>query len=121
MSSNRISTTVKERRKDPGITQQELSQKAGVGLRFIRDLEQGKPTAQLAKVNQVLFMFGLEPRAVPIDRERLLKVAGTAPQCKVAGERALRYRHWVRLAKHYALLRRALDDCKIFKIARTQN
>ena len=72
MNSNRISVTVKERRKALGITQQELAQKAGVGLRFIRDLEQGKPTVQLAKVNQVLFMFGLELGAVPIDRERLL-------------------------------------------------
>jgi len=76
MTSNRISTTVKERRKALGITQQELSQKAGVGLRFIRDLEQGKPTVQLAKVNQVLFMFGLELGAVPIDRERLLNEKG---------------------------------------------
>lgn len=72
MNSNRISVTVKERRKALGITQQELAQKAGVGLRFIRDLEQGKPTVQFAKVNQVLFMFGLELGAVPIDRERLL-------------------------------------------------
>jgi y4mF family transcriptional regulator len=53
MISNRISVTVNERRKALGITQQELAQKAGVGLRFIRDLEQGKPTVQVAKVNQV--------------------------------------------------------------------
>ncbi|HQB83427.1 MAG TPA: helix-turn-helix transcriptional regulator [Candidatus Rifleibacterium sp.] len=76
MTSNRISVTVKERRKALGITQQELAQKAGVGLRFIRDLGEGKPTVQLAKVNQVLFMFGLELGAVPIDRERLLNEKG---------------------------------------------
>ena len=76
MTSNRISVTDKERRKALGITQQELAQKAGVGLRFIRDLEQGKPTVQLAKVNQVLFMFGLELGTVPIDRERLLNEKG---------------------------------------------
>ena len=72
MVKNRIGTTVKERRKALGITQHELAQKAGVGLRFIRDLEQGKPTVQVDKVNQVLFMFGLELGAVPLDRERLL-------------------------------------------------
>jgi y4mF family transcriptional regulator len=76
MTSNRISVTVKERRKALGITQQQLAQKAGVGLRFIRDLEQGKATVQVAKVNQVLFMFGLELAAVPIDRERLLHETG---------------------------------------------
>ncbi len=76
MISNRISVTVKERRKALGITQHELAQKAGVGLRFIRDLEQGKSTVQVAKVNQVLFMFGLELGAVPIDRERLLNEKG---------------------------------------------
>ncbi|MBU1106262.1 MAG: helix-turn-helix transcriptional regulator [Candidatus Riflebacteria bacterium] len=67
-----VGKIVKERRKALGITQPELAQKAGVGLRFIRDLEQGKPTLQMAKVNQVLFMFGLELGAVPVDRERLL-------------------------------------------------
>ncbi|NCB40553.1 MAG: transcriptional regulator [Erysipelotrichia bacterium] len=76
MSTNRISAIVKERRKALGITQHELAQKAGVGLRFIRDLEQGKPTVQVAKVNQVLFMFGLELGAVPVDRERLLNEKG---------------------------------------------
>jgi len=76
MISNRISATVKERRKALGITQQELAQKAGVGLRFIRELEQGKSTVQVAKVNQVLFMFGLELGAVPVDRERLLNEKG---------------------------------------------
>jgi len=72
MSNNMVGKIVKERRKALGITQPELAQKAGVGLRFIRDLEQGKPTLQMAKVNQVLFMFGLELGAVPVDRERLL-------------------------------------------------
>ena len=76
MISNRISATVKERRKALGITQQELAQKAGVGLRFIRELEQGKSTVQVAKVNQVLFMFGLGLGAVPVDRERLMNEKG---------------------------------------------
>lgn len=49
---------VKEMRKQYGLTQVDLSQKAGVGLRFIRELEQGKETLRLDKVNQVLAMFG---------------------------------------------------------------
>jgi len=45
---------VKERRKTFGLTQRELADRAGVGLRFIRDLEQGKESLRLDKVNQVL-------------------------------------------------------------------
>lgn len=51
---------VKARRKALGITQEELALKTGVGLRFIRDLEQGKITLRLDKVNQVLWLFGYE-------------------------------------------------------------
>jgi len=63
---------VKEKRKLLGLTQEELSFKAGVGLRFIRELEKGKPTLQMDKVNQVLKLFGYELGPVKIDRERLL-------------------------------------------------
>lgn len=49
---------VKEMRKQFGLTQVELSQKSGVGLRFVRELEQGKATLRLDKVNQVLALFG---------------------------------------------------------------
>ncbi|GFI39267.1 MULTISPECIES: helix-turn-helix transcriptional regulator [Bacteroidales] len=49
---------VKEMRKQFGLTQVDLSQKSGVGLRFVRELEQGKETLRLDKVNQVLAMFG---------------------------------------------------------------
>ena len=49
---------VKDRRKLLGLTQEELAEKAGVGLRFIRDLEQGKKTLRMDKVNQVLALFG---------------------------------------------------------------
>lgn len=41
-----------------GLTQEELASKAGVGLRFVRDIEQGKKTLRLDKVNQVLSLFG---------------------------------------------------------------
>ena len=51
---------VKEMRKQFGLTQVDLSQKSGVGLRFVRELEQGKTTLRLDKVNQVLAMFGAE-------------------------------------------------------------
>ncbi|PIV19651.1 MAG: transcriptional regulator [Elusimicrobia bacterium CG_4_10_14_3_um_filter_49_12_50_7] len=49
---------IKELRKKFRLTQIELSERAGVGLRFIRELEQGKETVQLDKVNQVLRFFG---------------------------------------------------------------
>lgn len=51
-------TFVKERRRALGLTQQDLADRAGVGLRFIRELEQGKETLRLDKVNQVLALFG---------------------------------------------------------------
>ena len=49
---------VKEMRKQYGLTQVDLSQKSGVELRFVRELEQGKETLRLDKVNQVLALFG---------------------------------------------------------------
>ena len=56
---------IKERRKLLKLTQQDLADKAGVGLRFVRDLEQGKPTLRMDKVNQVLNLFGQELGPVP--------------------------------------------------------
>lgn len=53
-----LSRYVKEMRKQFGLTQVDLSQKSGVGLRFVRELEQGKETLRLDKVNQVLALFG---------------------------------------------------------------
>lgn len=55
-----ISEFVKQRRNNAKLTQPELAAKAGVGLRFLRDLEQGKPTLRMDKVNQVLQLFGHE-------------------------------------------------------------
>lgn len=55
---NPIASFVKEKRKKLNLTQIELAEKAGVGIRFIRELEQGKETLQLNKVNQVLHLFG---------------------------------------------------------------
>ena len=47
-------------RKQYDLTQEELSLKSGVGLRFVRDLEQGKETLRLDKVNQLLDFFNYE-------------------------------------------------------------
>jgi len=49
---------IKQRRKQLNLTQEDLAKRAGVGLRFIRDLEQGKQTLRLDRVNQVLALFG---------------------------------------------------------------
>ena len=55
-----ISDFIKEKRKQLHLTQPELAERAGVGLRFIRELEQGKQSVRLDKVNQVLTLFGSE-------------------------------------------------------------
>ena len=64
---NRIGNYIKEERKKAGFTQEEFAMRAGLGLRFVRELEQGKETVRLDKVNQALAMFGKE--AVPGERE----------------------------------------------------
>ena len=58
-----IGDYIKEERKKAGLTQEEFALRSGLGLRFVRELEQGKETVQLDKVNQALAMFGCE--AVP--------------------------------------------------------
>lgn len=60
-----IANFVKAKRKLVKLTQPELAEKAGVGLRFIRELEQGKESLRLDKVNQVLRLFGYQVGAVP--------------------------------------------------------
>ena len=67
--SNTLSSYVKEMRKQFGLTQVDLAANSGVGLRFIRELEQGKETLRLDKVNQVLLLFGQEIGPVPIKKE----------------------------------------------------
>ena len=57
-----ISHTIAKLRKSARLTQSELARRAGVGLRFVRDLEQGKPTVRLDKVVQVLDLLGHELR-----------------------------------------------------------
>ena len=60
---NIIGSYIKQERKKVGLTQSEFARRSGLGLRFVRDLEQGKKTVRLDKVNQALAMFGME--AVP--------------------------------------------------------
>ena len=55
-----LSSYLKEKRKAFGFTQEDLAVKAGVGLRFIREMEQGKTTLRMDKVNQVLALFGAQ-------------------------------------------------------------
>lgn len=58
---------VKTRRSQLGLTQKELAERAGVGLRFVRDLEQGKKSLQVDKVNQVLVLFGYKLGPIKIE------------------------------------------------------
>ncbi len=64
---NRIAEFVKQNRKAAGLTQEEFAIRSGLGLRFVRELEQGKPTVRMDKVNIALAMFDSE--AVPGRKE----------------------------------------------------
>jgi y4mF family transcriptional regulator len=72
IASMSLSDYLKDKRKKLNLTQQQLAEKAGVGLRFIRDLEQGKTTLRMDKVNQVLKLFGQELGPQPINRIKLI-------------------------------------------------
>jgi y4mF family transcriptional regulator len=60
---------IKGKRRLANLTQHDLAEKAGVGLRFIREMEQGKETLRMDKVNQVLKLFGFELGQVELERE----------------------------------------------------
>jgi y4mF family transcriptional regulator len=66
---NEIGAFVKERRRAAKLTQQELAEIAGVGTRFVSELERGKPTVQLAEVDAVLRVFGKRIGIVDSPRE----------------------------------------------------
>lgn len=55
---NKLNEQIKQLRKKAGLTQVEFSKRSGVGLRFLRELEQGKSTVRLDKVNKVLEFLG---------------------------------------------------------------
>jgi len=67
LNMNTIGKCIKTERKKAGLTQEEFAMRSGLGLRFIRELEQGKKTVRLDKVNQALAMFGME--AIPGKKE----------------------------------------------------
>lgn len=60
----RIASQIRKLRERAGLTQEELAKRAGVGLRFLRELEQGKRNPSVQKVNQVLALFGHHLEAV---------------------------------------------------------
>lgn len=63
-----ISQFLKQKRKEYNLTQVECAYKSGVGLRFLRELEQGKESMRMDKINQVLRLFGAELGPVPMKR-----------------------------------------------------
>ena len=60
---------IKEKRRLANLTQPDMAEKAGVGLRFVREMEQGQETLRMDKVNQVLKLFGFELGPVEMKRE----------------------------------------------------
>ena len=73
MYMNRIAEFIKISRKAAGLTQEDFAMRSGLGLRFVRELEQGKETVRMDKVNVALAMFGME--AVPSKKENITSAA----------------------------------------------
>ena len=67
MNMNKIAEYIKASRKAAGLTQEEFAVRSGLGLRVVRELEQGKETVRMDKVNAALEMFGMQ--AVPGRKE----------------------------------------------------
>jgi y4mF family transcriptional regulator len=76
LDTQTVAAFVRARRTLLKLTQPALAEIAGVGLRFIRELEQGKPTLRMDKVNQVLRIFGHTLAPVPADRDLLFPDSG---------------------------------------------
>lgn len=66
-----LSEYIKVQRKQYQLTQEQLAERSGVGLRFVREMEQGKATLRMDKVNQVLALFGAELGPVQSERSEL--------------------------------------------------
>lgn len=71
MATTKLSQSIKELRRQYNLTQEDLAMKSGVGLRFVRELEQGKPTVRMDKVNQVLALFSMELGVVQSERSNV--------------------------------------------------
>ena len=89
-----LSEHIKQKRKKNGLSQVELAERAGVGLRFVRDLEQGKQTLRMDKVNDVLalicvivYLFTIQILIVPTDNvlnqvyDRIYECGGAFESC----------------------------------------
>jgi HTH-type transcriptional regulator / antitoxin HipB len=70
-TTQQLGTTIHARRKQLKITQKELAMACGTGLRFIVDLERGKPTCQIGKTLDVLHSLGLAIETAPLGAERI--------------------------------------------------
>ena len=69
----KLAEFLKNKRKLTNLNQSALAEKAGVGLRFVREIEQGKESLRIDKVNQVLKLFGYEMGPVEVDRKKLIE------------------------------------------------
>ena len=69
MEKTKLSLIVKALRKESGLTQEDLALKSGVGLCFVRNLEQGKQSLRMDKVNQLLDLFNYELTATKRTKE----------------------------------------------------
>ena len=56
----KLGAIVKKARKEQGLTQQQLAGTTGVGVRFIRELEQGKESCHIGKALTVVSMLGID-------------------------------------------------------------
>ena len=85
MEKTKLSMVVKDLRKEYGLTQEDLAMKSGVGLCFVRNLEQGKTTLRMDKVNQLLDLFNYELTATKNDRAASVE-SSLLELCRVAME-----------------------------------
>lgn len=68
--ASQLTRLLKQKRKETGLTQKDLAKKAGVGLRLVREIEQGKESVRMDKLNQILFLFGYEMGPLPINSDK---------------------------------------------------
>ncbi len=64
---NEIAIFVKRKRREYGLTQEDFAIRSGLGLRFVRELEQGKTTCRMDKVNQALEFLGYKLKVIRMD------------------------------------------------------
>ena len=74
MERTKLSMVVKALRKEYGLTQEDLAMKSGVGLCFVRNVEQGKQTLKMDKVNQLLDLFNYELTPAKKQRDKQKKI-----------------------------------------------